>query len=476
VFIDDFLNGLAGEVGRKRKREEQLWVSRATMHGIHSIFPAPDVLQHEDGRDSISSRKLEKGDARFKPEETMLGFDMHGHPKRRRTVGLNDDKSSRYRAKIQEALARKDHCLPFGEFRKIHGKVQHASIVMPCMKGFMTPLNRVLAAATTFVGLGKGSEVRDTLADFDHLLALATAHPSHITEIVPPDLPHYYGYVDFAAVGMGGVWLPCTRGLQPLVWRARNPREIEREVRKMNGFVNNNDGECAAVVVAEFTLDHVLDGDVAGVSTHLGSDNSSTVGQQQRKASRATHKQAKRMLRWQALRQRWTRRGPSDCDHVAGKLNRLGDIPSRSYEEGFPSDQDDEAFLADFSRRFPLPAQLGSWRLVQPPTAVTSSIYSMMRGTPDTTIHPATSTGAAGVGLPTMLANTLFSLESKGPTSTWNESTCSWPLLTPSGEVSTWKADQLRQRLSRKHFSGAPSAWQAGDLRTLAAKLRDRRT
>ena len=60
-----------------------------------------------------------------------------------------------------------------------------------------------------------------------------------------------------------------------------------------------------------------------------------------------------------------------------------------------------------------------------------------------------------------MLANTLFSLESKGPTSTWNESTCSWPLLTPSGEVSTWKADQLRQRLSRRHFSGAPSAWQS---------------
>ena len=187
------------------------------------------------GRDSISTRKLEKGDARFKPEETMLGFDMHGHPKRRRTVGLNHDKSSRYRAKIQEALARKGHCLPFGEFRKIHGKVQHASIVMPCMKGFMTPLNRVLATEATFVGLGKGSEVRDTLADFDHLLALATAHPSHITEIVPPDLPHYYGYVDFAAVGMGGVWLPCTRGLQPLVWRARNPHDIEREVRKMNG-------------------------------------------------------------------------------------------------------------------------------------------------------------------------------------------------------------------------------------------------
>lgn len=213
---------------------------------------------------------------------------------------------------------------------------------------------------------------------------------------------------------------------------------------------------------------------MAGVSSHLGSDNSPTVGQQQRKASRATHKHAKSMLRWQALRQRWTRRGPSDCDHVSGKDNRLGDIPSRSYEEGFPSDQDDEAFLADFSRRFPLPPQLGSWRLVQPPTAITSAIFSLMLNGPDTRIHPETCTGAAGVGLPTMLANTLFSLESKGASSTWNESTCSWPLLTPSGKVSTWKANQLQGRLSRTHFSGAPNAWRAGDLRTLAEKLRDR--
>jgi hypothetical protein len=476
VFVDDFLNGLAGEVGRKRKRQEQLWVSRATMHGIHSIFPPPDVLAHEGGRDSISERKLEKGDGRFKPEETMLGFDLHGHPGGERTVGLNEDKASRYRAKIREALDKKGRCISFKEFRKLHGKVQHCATAMPCMRGFMTPLNRVLAEQPDFVGLGKGSEIRETLSDFDHLLALARAHPTHITEIVPPDLPHYYGYVDFAAVGMGGVWLPCTRDLQPVVWRLRNPRDIEREVRKMNGAVNNNDGECAAYVVGDFLLDHLLEGNVAGVSAHLGSDNSSTVGQQQRKASRGTHKHAKHMLRCQALRQRWTRRGPSDCDHVEGDQNRLGDIPSRSYEEGFPSEDDDEAFLAAFSRRFPLPPQLGSWRLVRPPTAITTAIYSILRGTHDTTIHPATSTGAAGVGLPTMLANTLFSLESKGKTSIWNESTCSWPLLMPCGKVSTWKADLLRARLSRRHFSGAPSAWQAGDLRTLAEKLRDRKT
>ena len=141
VFVDDFMNGLAGEVGRKRKREEQLWVSRATMHGIHAVFPPPDVLQHEGGRDSISERKLEKGDARFKPDETLLGFNLHGHPKRRRTVGLDTKKSGRYRAQIQGALGWQCNFVTFNEFRKIHGKVQHAAVAMPCMRGFMTPLN-----------------------------------------------------------------------------------------------------------------------------------------------------------------------------------------------------------------------------------------------------------------------------------------------------------------------------------------------
>ena len=474
VFVDDFMNGLAGAPGRKRRRLEQTWVARAALHGIHAVFPPPDVLEHEGGRDSVSTKKLAKGDARFKLKETMLGFDLHGAQGRQRTVGLSDSKCLRYRAQIRAALARPGRCLPLREFQKIHGRIQHAAGAMPCMRGFMTPLNRALASAPLFVGLGKGSEVRETLADFDHLLGLARHHPSHITEIVPPDLPHYYGYVDFSAVGMGGVWLPCTRWLPPVVWRARNPPHVEAEVRKMNGAINNNDGECAAIVVGEFLLDHLLGGDVAGVSTHLGSDNSASVGQQQRKASRATHKQAQNLLRWQALRQRWTRRGPADCDHIPGLSNGLGDIPSRSYEEGFPEASDDDAFLADFSHRFPLPPQLGSWRLAQPPTAVTSAIYSLLQGTRDSTTHPATSSGAAGLGLPVSLANTLFSLTSNPTTTTWNESTCSWPLLTPSGEVTSLKAPELQHRRSREHFSGAPPAWSPEDLKTLGDQMRGR--
>jgi hypothetical protein len=104
-------------------------------------------------------------------------------------------------------------------FQKIHGQLTHAAIALPCMRGFMTPLNRVLASATTTVGLKLNSELLRTLKAFLPMLQWAHNRPSHISEIVSPSLPHYYGYVDSAAVGAGGSILPCTRWIIPGVSR-----------------------------------------------------------------------------------------------------------------------------------------------------------------------------------------------------------------------------------------------------------------
>jgi hypothetical protein len=93
----------------------------------------------------------------------------------------------------------------------------------------------------------------------------------------------------------------------------------------------------------------------AGVSTHLGSDNTPTVGWYTRMASRAKSRPPELFLRWSALRQRWTRRGPADTTHIPGKINLFGDIPSRSYD-AFPNTvAGDAAFLSSFAHRFPLP-------------------------------------------------------------------------------------------------------------------------
>jgi hypothetical protein len=54
VFVDDFIQALAGPPDRPSRGAEEVWLSRATLHGIHSVFPEPSVTQHTGGRDSIS--------------------------------------------------------------------------------------------------------------------------------------------------------------------------------------------------------------------------------------------------------------------------------------------------------------------------------------------------------------------------------------------------------------------------------------
>jgi len=203
-----------------------------------------------------------------------------------------------------------------------------------------------------------------TLEDLVPLLEALYHNPSHITKLVGPDLPHYYGYADACAGGVGGVWLPSTRWLQQIAWLVPWPDDIRKEVQKEDGTVNNNDVEAAAVFIAECLLDDYLGGDTAGVSSYLGSDNTSTVSWNTRAATRCTHRMPERFIRWKALRQRWTRRGPQDVDHVAGKENLLGDIPSRSYDKDGVTPQflatQDNKFLTWFISQFPISVIAGS--------------------------------------------------------------------------------------------------------------------
>jgi hypothetical protein len=476
-FVDDFMNGLAGDPKRPSRRREQLWFSRATMHAIHAIFPPPDVTGRVSSKDSISEKKLLKGDAQFKQKEELLGFEFSGAVGTGRVVGMREAKKAKYSAIIKQALEQPRGFITLHVLQSIRGKLGFATSCIPYLRGIMTPLNRAMASDSngmppSQIGIRKNSELQRALVTSTHMLDLMVEQPSHITEVVPPDLPHYYGYVDYAACGMGGTLLPCTRFVDPLVWRVKNPDDIAHQTRLKQGSVSNSDGEAAAVFVQELSME-AWTGDTRGVSTHVGSDNSPTVGWNQRMASRASHRAPETLLLWQALRQRYTRRGPADVDHVEGKTNLLGDFPSRSFEEGYPEGAEgDAAFLLEFSRRHPIPKQLGSWKLVHPPTTIISAAYSVLRNEDNTPICPRTLIGKSGVGLPFKLAETLSCSTSKDPTSTWNEATCSWPLLGASGEVSATKAEELRRRRSRRPFENAPGLWSIGSLQTLADDIR----
>jgi len=97
------------------------------------------------------------------------------------------------------------------------------------------------------------------------------------------------------------------------------------------------------------------------------------------------------MLYFLVKRQIFTCRASADCNHWPGSENLMGDVPSRSFEEGFPEGTDN-MFLEAFAHQFPLPAsfprisvsQPSSWRIVTLPEGIVSATISLLYGTPDT--------------------------------------------------------------------------------------------
>jgi hypothetical protein len=473
VFMDDFVKGVAGPPSRPTRRQDESLLTRATLHAIHALFPSPAVTGHSNGRDSISLKKLVAGDGQYDLVKPLLGFLCNGSPAHLRTVGLPQDKAAAYIDTIDTALAPTYHYMSRKSFEKLHGKLVHASAVLPCMGGFMSTLNTALASKTATIGLATDSPLRATLTDMRVLLGLAHSHPSHITELVGEALPHVYGYTDACQTGMGGVLLPCTRWLHPLVWRTPFPTDIQQRFDREE--LSINDLEMAANFVAERLLEHQLQGACEGLNSWLGSDNTTTVSWKRKRAPRASARSsfAPQVLRAEAILQRYTRRGPQDIGYIKGIDNLLGDFPSRSYNQGFPDNSaGGAAFLLEFSHRHPLPPQLGRWRLVPPTDGIICATFSMLRG--ENTIKPLTTidTGGGGLHLPSALASTLCCTRPRDPVTTWNAHSCSWPLLNPCGLVTPTMANHFEERRSRGRYASAHSSWSPMDLMTLEDSIR----
>jgi hypothetical protein len=129
----------------------------------------------------------------------------------------------------------------------------------------------------------------------------------------------------------------------------------------------------------------------------------------------------------------------------------MGDVPSRSFEEGF-LEGSDKNFLAYFAHRLPLPpsfphtfnGQPDSWQLVTPLSGIVSAVILLLQKSPDTSTDPTVTIGDSGWAIPHLVTKTLASSVYKETHSTiWNAANCSWPLLDPSGKVSSMVADLL---------------------------------
>jgi hypothetical protein len=136
VYVDDLILAVVENEDRSLIRR----VSRATLHAIHSLFQPQKRSGHVGGKDPVSQKKLEKGDATFEIEKEILGFLINGA---KCTVRPSSTKAQAIADKISKVL-RKPH-VPLKRFRSLLGKLQHASRIFPAAKGLFSPLNKATA-------------------------------------------------------------------------------------------------------------------------------------------------------------------------------------------------------------------------------------------------------------------------------------------------------------------------------------------
>jgi hypothetical protein len=434
VYVDDFILAVVENEERTLMRR----VSRATLHAIHSIFPPPERSGHIGGKDPVSQKKLEKGDARFDIEKEILGFLINGAE---RTVRLSDAKAKAITDEIGRVL-RKSH-VPLKRFRSLLGRLQHAARILPSAKGMFSPLNKATKGDPKEVGLGKHSESRAALIDLKHLIQSLASRPTHVSELVEYE-PELAGTCDASAMGAGGVWLGYET--QPTVWRQEWPPDVVELYRA--GKLTNSDLEMAGIVLQYLVAEQMRP--LERCHTAIWSDNSPAASWSTKMADKASTPIAGQLLRGLAMRQRTSRSALPTVAHYPGLQNILADTASRSFQSfhhgsarGCPSESD-ASFLTSFDQTFSLSAlsQMNSWRLVQLKSETSLLVISTLRGNKlpmqRWMAQPERHTGEIGARGASASASTNFSRLSPSR----NKPTFSWLSLPESVLELLVKADR----------------------------------
>ena len=441
-------------------------IRRASIHGIHSVFPQPEVTGHVDGKEPISGPKLKKGDGNFTSEKEMVGFILDGI---KRTIQLPQTKAAAYIKEIHLTLRRTS--VPLKARQTLVGKLRHASIILPAARGFFTPINAAMQGGVERIGLGKRSDIRAALKDLCSLIRILGSRPTHVREILI-DMPCYVGYHDAAAEGAGGVWFSLRHVMPPVVWRLAFPLDIAKDVVSLsnpNGSITNSDLELAAEVLAVGVLMAK-----ALIIKHqpIGTlcDNSPTVSWIEKFASKSRSPTAGRLLRGLAFMLYCHHAGRLTTVHVPGKDNTMADIASRPSKAHalFKSEQPvlaDHEFVSAFDTTFPLPQQQ-AWQLAMVPLKLKSNVFETLRGKQlklrQWTVQCASATGGHGRSIVNS-SHLTNEVQTSLPTTL---KTCSSPLLLPCGKASMASEVESRFSLLRSRSEPLPKSMFWTDIVT----------
>ena len=98
------------------------------------------------------------------------------------------------------------------------GKLRRAAIGIPAGKLLFGPINQLLAIKPRNIFGNRCPEVRETFQDWCQIICETGTEPTHVNNIVPGKAG-YKATLDAPGEVAGGVWIPSTKALAPIVWR-----------------------------------------------------------------------------------------------------------------------------------------------------------------------------------------------------------------------------------------------------------------
>lgn len=441
VYVDDYI-AMTNDISINHLTT----VSRAMLHGIHTVFPPPSVTGHNGG-DPIAEKKIDKGEGLWQPTKEILGWIFDGV---QCTIQLPPDKLDTI-AKLTKRVL-KSKATPLQRFQELAGKLQHASFGIPGGKGMFSPIYAATIGNPPFVTITPA--LRRTLEDWRSMIKHFTHHPTPI-ELLLPDYPEINTFTDACKLGAGGVVTSGSIQTLPIVWQVEWPMDIQAKFDKLE--ITINDLELAGMVLGWLALDDLapsLD------YMHIGifSDNTSAVAWLT-KGSTTTSKAAGALLRFLHHRIRLRRASPCIPIYIPGEYNTMADVSSRAFKEG-------KFFVAHnnltsyFNLHFP---QSSSWQEYKHHKEWVMRVISCLRGTQlemaSLTRLPKTGQSTGHAGTRSAKDSTWIQLFKQHPSSP--------PLLPPpplppkseQGHTGWDKRLKLAQYLQRYQLSPRPSSW-----------------
>jgi hypothetical protein len=98
----------------------------------HGLFSPPEGSDHLSGKEPISAKKLEAGDARWAHTKELLGFVFNGED---RTVHLTQRKAAGIADNTAQILKKNRFTLP--RFQSVVGKMRH--VTAGCLPRLIKP-------------------------------------------------------------------------------------------------------------------------------------------------------------------------------------------------------------------------------------------------------------------------------------------------------------------------------------------------